>query len=151
MSQSPAWQTPPGAPTGAPGYPGPYLPTVPSGYPPAGVGQIRPTGTCILLYVVTLGIYGWVWYYKVHDEMRNHARDGLGGGVALLLAILVGFVMPFLTASEIGGLYRKNGWLAPVEGVTGCWIFLPIAGPIVWFVKTNDAINAYWRAYGAVG
>jgi hypothetical protein len=59
--------------------------------------------------------------------------------------------MPFLTASEIGGLYRRNGWLPPVEGVTGCWIFLPIAGPIVWFVKTNDAVNAYWRAYGAVG
>jgi Domain of unknown function (DUF4234) len=48
---------------------------------------VRSTGKCILLYLVTLGIYGLVWYYKAHDEMKRHSNQGLGGGVALLLGI----------------------------------------------------------------
>jgi Domain of unknown function (DUF4234) len=115
------------------------------------VGQVRPTGVSILLYIVTIGIYGFVWYYKTHDEMKRHSNEGLGGGVALLLAIFVGFVMPFFSSSEVGKLYSRRGQHPPVTGVTGCWILLPIAGAIVWFVKTNDALNHYWRSLGAPG
>jgi hypothetical protein len=115
------------------------------------VGQVRPTGVSILLYIVTIGIYGFVWYYKTHDEMKRHSNEGLGGGVALLLAIFVGIVMPFFSSSEVGKLYSRRGQHPPVTGVTGCWILLPIAGAIVWFVKTNDALNYYWRSLGAPG
>jgi hypothetical protein len=115
------------------------------------VGQVRPTGVSILLYIVTIGIYGLVWYYKTHDEMKRHSNEGLGGGVALLLAFFVGFVMPFFSSSEVGKLYSRRGQHPPVTGVTGCWILLPIAGAIVWFVKTNDALNYYWRSLGAPG
>jgi hypothetical protein len=61
----------------------------PSGVAVAPVGQIRSTGTCFLLMVVTLGIYGWVWYFKTHEEMKRHTGTGLGGGIALLLGIFV--------------------------------------------------------------
>ena len=54
---------------------------------PGSIGQVRSTGICILLFIVTLGIYGWVWWYKVHDEMKRHTGQGLGGGISLLLAI----------------------------------------------------------------
>jgi hypothetical protein len=115
------------------------------------IGQVRSTGRSILLYIVTLGIYGLVWYYKTHDEMKRHTGQGLGGGIALLLAIFAGFVMPFFSSSEVGQLYSRRGQQPPVTGVTGCWILLPIAGGIVWFVKTNDALNSYWRSLGAAG
>lgn len=122
--------------------------------PTAGpVGKIRSTGTCVLLCVVTLGIYSLVWYFKTHDEMKRHSGDGVGGGLALLLAFLVGIVMPFLTASAVGRLYERRGQKAPVSGVTGLWYLLLawffFVGPIVWFVKTNGALNAYWRSVGA--
>jgi hypothetical protein len=113
------------------------------------VGQIRATGISILLYIVTLGIYGLVYYYKTHDEMKRHSGEGLGGGIALVLAFFVGFVLPFTMASEVGNLYKRAGRAAPVSGVTGLWILLPIAGAIVWFVKTNGALNEYWKSQGA--
>ena len=119
----------------------------------APVGKIRDTGTCFLLVVVTLGIYGWVWYFKTHDEMKRHTGTGLGGGVALLLGIFVGIVMPFLSSHEVGHLYERRGQKPPVSALTGLWALLLgwffFVGVIVWFVKTNGALNAYWRSLGA--
>jgi hypothetical protein len=137
------------------GYGGQPMPPVPAGaqYPPSGpIGRVRGTGVSILLCVVTLGIYALVWYYAVHEEMKRHTGNGLGGGLALVIAIFLGFVSPFLTSSEVGNLYERMGWAKPVSGTTGLW-YLPgafiIVGPIVWFVKTNGALNAYWRSLGA--
>src|SRR4051794_35779193 len=61
----------------------------PPGLGPA--GQVRRTGTCVLLTIVTLGFYTWYWFYKTHDEMKQHTGQGLGGVGALLLAIFLGF------------------------------------------------------------
>jgi len=132
-----------------------YAPPPPSyGITPdvGSVGKIRSTGTCILLYIVTFGIYGIVWYYSTHEEMKRHSGQGLGGVVALLLALFVGIVSPYLSSSEVGGLYTRAGRPAPVTGMTGLWYFPGIfilVGPIVWFVKTNGALNDYWRSVGA--
>jgi hypothetical protein len=119
------------------------------------VGQVRSTGTCVLLTIVTLGFYTWYWYYKTHDEMKRHSGAGLGGGVALLLAIFVGIVMPFLTSHEVGGLYERRGQARPVSAATGLWALLLgwffFVGLIVWFVRTNGALNDYWRSLGAQG
>lgn len=121
---------------------------------PAPIGEVRRTGICILLYIVTFGFYGWYWFYKTHDDMKRHSGTGLGGGIALLLTILVGFVMPYLTSSEVGQLYTRRGQQPPVSGLTGLWYFpgmLILVGPIIWFVKTNGALNDYWRSLGAAG
>lgn len=111
---------------------------------PAVIGKQRGTGACILLTLVTLGIYPLYWYYQVHQELRAHSGAGLGGPIALLLAVVVGAVMPFLTAGEVGGLYGHRGQPEPVSTITGVWILLPLVGAVVWFVKTNAALNRYW-------
>jgi hypothetical protein len=134
-------------PYGAPGY-GQVQPY--SGQ----LGKVRSTGVSILLFIVTLGIYGLVWYYLTHDEMKRHSGEGLGGALALVLAFFVGIVMPFLTSSEVGKLYERRGQQPPVSALTGLWYFpgaIILIGPIVWFVKTNGALNDYWRSLGAVG
>lgn len=155
--QGPTAATPPPPPMPEYGAPSPY------GFVPAtstagvvdnaAVGKIRDTGTCFLLMIVTLGIYGWVWYFKTHDEMKRHTGTGLGGGIALLLGIFVGVVMPFLTSNEVGRLYERRGQKPPVSALTGLWALLLgwffFVGIIVWFVKTNGALNAYWRSLGA--
>lgn len=136
------------------------------GMPPAGghaammatygagsVGKIRSTGVCILLFVVTFGIYSWVWFYKSHSEMKRHSGQGLDGGLALVLAVFVGIVMPYLTSSEVGNLYDRRGLRKPVSAVTGLW-YVPgaviVVGPLIWFVKTNGALNSYWRSLGVL-
>ena len=113
------------------------------------VGHVRSTGTCILLFIVTLGIYGLVWYYKSHDEMKRYSGDGIGGGLALVLGLFINIVMAFLSPSEVGKLYERRGEPAPVSALTGLWVLLPLVGGIVWFVKTNGALNDYWRSVGA--
>ena len=138
------------------GYAGQPMPGVPAGHQwaqPAGpVGKVRGTGVAILLFVVTLGIYGLYYYYATHEEMKRHSGEGLGGVLGLVLSIFVGFVSPFLLSSEVGNLYGRTGRAKPVSGVTGLWAILGaliLVGPIVWFVKTNGALNAYWRSVGA--
>jgi len=119
----------------------------------APVGQVRETGTCILLTVVTLGFYSWYWYFKTHEEMRQHSGQGIGGAVALILAIFVGVVMPFFSSHEVGQLYERRGQERPVTAMTGLWAlllgWLLFIGLIVWFVRTNRALNDYWRSLGA--
>ena len=126
----------------------PVAAAVPRYWPvPLASGRVRGTGTSLLLIVVTFGIYLLVWTFKTHDEMKRHSGEGLGGGVALLLAMTIGFVMPFFTAKEVGELYRRVGLEPPVSGLTGLWYLLGsliLVGPIVWFVKTNGALNRYW-------
>lgn len=112
-------------------------------------GTVRSTAAAMLLYVVTLGFYGLFWYFNVHQEMKRHRGTGLGGGLALVLALFVSVVMPFLTAQEVGELYERQGRRRPVSGLTGLWMFLPLVGGIVWFVKVNGALNDYWRSLGA--
>lgn len=176
--------------------------TVPSWSEPTGdgpIGQIRRTGISILLFAVTLGIYSYVYNYKVHKEMQQHSHRGLGGGIALLLTFVAGIAMPFVTPAEVGSLSTRRGERAPVSGWTGLWVVLPalagygglivaaisaavtststaegtrqissgagagiavgalfavvvaVAGAVTWFVKTNGALNRYWRSVGAEG
>lgn len=116
-------------------------------------GKVRETGTCILLMIVTLGIYGFYWYFKTSEEMKRHSGNGIGGGIALLLAIVVGIVMPFLSSNEVGHLYERRGQKPPVSALTGLWVLLLgwffFVGAIVWFVKTNRALNDYWTSLEA--
>jgi hypothetical protein len=150
VASPPVASPPVASPPPSPGYA--YPPAVPQGYGPGALGRTRGTGICMLLAVVTLGIYPLVWFFKVHDELKRHRGTGLGGGLALVLAIFVGIVMPYLTASEIGEAFEARGQAKPVSGLTGLWYFpgsFLIVGPIVWFVKTNGALNSYWRSLGA--
>lgn len=121
----------------------------------APVGKVRDTGTCFLLTIVTLGFYSLYWYYQTHEEMRQHTGTGIGGVLALVLAFFVGLVMPFLSSNEVGELYQRRGQQPPVSAVTGLWALLLgwffFVGVIVWFVKTNGALNAYWRSLGTGG
>lgn len=159
----PSDSTPPPPP--APGYgeiaaqpPAPAYaaaPPVAPGQMGAGpIGEVRGTGVAILLFIVTFGIYGWYYWYKVHEEMKRHSGQGIGGVVALVLAIFFSIVMPYLTSAEVGGLYKRRGQKEPVSGATGLWYFPGIfilVGPIIWFVKTNGALNDYWKSLGAQG
>jgi hypothetical protein len=153
--QAPYAQAPYGQAPAFPGYTGQPMPPVPAGaqFPQSGpIGKVRSTGVAMLLCIVTFGIYGLVWFYSVHEEMKRHTGNGLGGALALVLAIFIGVASPFLTSSEVGNMYERAGRPKPVSGATGLWYlpgFLIIVGPIVWFVKTNNALNEYWRSLGA--
>lgn len=107
------------------------------------------TGLNILLYIVTCGIWGAVWSYRTHDDLQKYNGDGIGGVVALILALLVGFVVPFTVASETEKMYQREGWQSPIRTIDGLWILLPIIGPFIWYPKAQNALNDFWAAKGS--
>ncbi len=116
---------------------------------PGPLGRTRNPLTCILLAIVTLGIYTFVWVYKTQDEIKRHSDVGIGGGLGLLLYILVHVATYFLVAADVEVLYRRINRPSPVSVLTGFWLFLPLIGSIIWFVKVQRALNEYWMSLGA--
>lgn len=154
----------------APAY-GQYAPA-PAGYAPAGqtpvgyapapagharplgpIGKVRSTWAVIGLSIITFGIYGLFYYFTTYEEMKQHSGEGLGGVLGLVLAIFTGgLVTVFALPNEVGNLYARQGRARPVSATTGLWVLLGsliLVGPLVWLVKTNGALNAYWRSLGA--
>src|SRR4051812_960988 len=117
------------------------------------VGQIRGTWAVIGLSIITFGIYSLYYYFVTHEEMKRHSGEGVGGALGLVLAIVaLGLVTPFLLSNEVGNLYARQGRTRPVSATIGLWVLLGsfiLIGPLVWLIKTNGALNAYWRSVGA--
>jgi hypothetical protein len=103
----------------------------------------------ILLTIVTCGIWAAVWSYRTHDDLQKYNGDGIGGTVALVLALFVGFVIPFTVASETEKMYQREGWESPIKTLDGLWILLPIVGNFVWYFKAQNALNNFWLAKGS--
>jgi Domain of unknown function (DUF4234) len=116
------------------------------------VGKQRSTLLTIVLFVLTLSFSSLYWFAVVHRELRRHSGVGLGGTLAFVVTFFFFPVMPFLTSSEIGAVRSRAGRPAQVSGLTGLWVVpgaLLLVLPLVWFVRTNRALNDYWAGFGA--
>ena len=101
-------------------------------------------GFHIVLFVVTLGFYGWYWAYRTLRETKRRTGQGVGGPLGLVIWILVPAVSAFLIPSEVRRMYDKAGREAPVRGWTGLWLFpfgVLIIPAIIWFVKVQRALD----------
>ena len=113
------------------------------------LGRPRGVGFAILIFIITLGIYGLYWVYKTQEVLKQHTGDGLGGVLGLVVWIIVGAVIAFVIPSEVGKIYAKDGRQSPVTGWTGLWLFpfgIFIIPAIVWFVKVQGSLNRYWQS-----
>jgi Domain of unknown function (DUF4234) len=113
------------------------------------LGRPRGIGFGILMFIVTLGFYGWYWAFKTQEELRQRTGDGLGGVLGLVIWILISPISAFVIPSEIGKMYQRDGQEPPVTGWTGLWLFpfgVFIVPAIVWFVKVQGALNQYWES-----
>ena len=104
-------------------------------------------GFHVVLFVITLGFYGWYWVYRTHREARRQTGRGLGGVLGMLLWILLLPVSAFLIPSEVRRMYAKAGRETPVRALTGLWLFpfgVLIVPAIVWFVKGSTGPSIAW-------
>jgi len=122
----------------------------------------RPLAT-VGLTLVTLGVYGVVWYQRVNAELRDYgsayrddrlaaskpARSVLALVPGLLLLVppivsLVGFVGRVRRAERYGQSELASGWLVAVFTVS--IVFIPA---IPGYVQAT--LNELWRRYPAAG
>ena len=107
------------------------------------------------LTVITVGIYGFVWYFKVNDEGRRYLRDdSIKPGIALL-AIILGWLIivpPFVSVYRTGQRIQRMQDNARVtqrtEPVLGLIAFLVYSLHVPYY---QSGLNKVWDAYGAAG
>ena len=114
------------------------------------VGETRSIGLSILWMVLTLGIYGYIWTYKTHEEIKRYSKNGVGGVLGLVIYLVISPVTFFVVPSELRYMCEElDSGKSPVRGLTGLWFLLPLIGAIVWFVNVQGALNSYWESKGA--
>jgi hypothetical protein len=114
--------------------------------------KIRSPLGAFLLAIVTLGIYYWVWYYKINRELRDFGID-VRPGIALLAITLGGILIvpPFVsiwrTFKRIKEAQKQAGLEEHVNHVLGFILFLiavillPVEIPYA-----QSHLNRLWRA-----
>jgi hypothetical protein len=114
------------------------------------LGETRQIALCFLWFILTIGIYGFYWVYKTHEEIKRYSGNGIGGVLGLVIYFVIAPVTFFVVPSEVRYMYEDlDGNTSPVRGIYGLWILLPIVGPIIWFVQVQGALNRYWESKGA--
>ena len=122
---------------------------------PDGIGYKRrnPWGV-FLLTMVTIGIYGIVWYYKVNNELRNYGvqNDPAVATLAITLGgilIVPPFVSYYKTAARIQTAQERAGASERMIPVLGLVLTLVIGTFALVYYQSQ--INKAWDALAAAG
>lgn len=74
------------------------------------------------LSIITIGIYFFVWYYKINDELRRFEHDDTISPVRSLMAIIFGWLIivpPFIamynTAKHVRSAEQRAGVMQQLE------------------------------------
>jgi hypothetical protein len=113
------------------------------------IGKRRSIGLVIVLTIVTFGIWTIVWSYQNGEELKQHARAGIGGIGYLFITMLLSPLTMFLLAGEVEQIYRRQGKEPPITTLWGLWFLLPLIGNLIWYIRIQQAINDEWTAHGA--
>ena len=124
------------------------------------IGEERGVGLAIVLTVLTCGIYGLVWLYKMGDELNAHEGKGrISPGVDVLLSLVTcGLWYIFLMykyPSVLHDLSVEEG--GPVSDVSVICLVLALLGGIIPFggliaaAILQSEINKHWEAHRSSG
>ena len=107
----------------------------------------RSIGVCILLSIVTCGIYGLYWFICLTDESNAVAGEqGTSGGMALLLSIVTCGIYYFYWSYKLGEKMDKARTYNNVApGSLGIvFLLLSIFGlGIITYTLAQNEINKY--------
>lgn len=111
------------------------------------LGQDRRVWRCLVLYLVTLGIWRRVWLHRVNKELDGHDALGLRHGLnAFLLCLPVGgpTVVTAQTAARTARMLRGSGipygrpWLVYLATL------VPILGNLFFIAWQQGRLNRFW-------
>jgi hypothetical protein len=113
------------------------------------IGTPSPTGKTILLTIVTFGVYGIIWLCRQREDLKRYNGNGIGGVLAVVIALVFGIASPFILANEVQQAYEREGQQSPIKTTAAFWVLLPLAGMLIFYLKVQEAINDFWVARGA--
>jgi hypothetical protein len=116
-------------------------------------GKTRNPWGVWLLTFVTLGIYGYYWYYKINEEVRDYEQTIKVDPTLSLLAILFGGILCLIppiisiinTGSRIQQAQKAAGASERCSG--GIGLLLALIGGFH-HVYYQSQINKVWDRYG---
>jgi hypothetical protein len=123
------------------------------------LGRIRSPLAPFGLGLITFGIYGFVWIYKILQEMRTHANraDITSGAMAIGLlfvpifdifwAIYLWFRIPSCVNIMKASCGHEQARLNSAIGLVN---LVPIIGYIISTSAIQSSLNDHWRAHGAI-
>jgi hypothetical protein len=117
--------------------------------------KIRSIVWVIVLEIITLGIYGFAWWYFIHRELRDYGRTksttelGTSPGTSLL-AITLGalVIVPLLVSvyncfKRVQAAQRLAG-ITPINGWIGLVLFLVFYPALMGYMQSG--LNPVWQA-----
>lgn len=103
------------------------------------------------LSIITIGIYGFVWYYKINNEARRYlGDDSIKPGVSVLavtlgvLLIVPPYVSIYRTGERIQRMQEKAGVTSQVSAALGLLGAFVVALYIPYY---QEHLNRIWRRY----
>jgi hypothetical protein len=117
--------------------------------------KIRSVVWVIVLELVTLGIYGFFWWYFIHRELRDYGRAknttelGTSPGTSLLaitlglLIIVPAIISIFRGFKRVQAAQRLNG-IEPINGWIGLILFLVFYPALMGYMQSG--LNSVWQA-----
>jgi hypothetical protein len=118
------------------------------------LGKTRGPLAVWLLALITVGIYGWVWYYKINRELRDYnGQIMVSPGVALCNVTIIGAVTAGIAAIvsfcftgnriDRATRFAGAGSCSPVAGIL---LQVFVFGTGVCYYQSR--LNRVWAAHG---
>ncbi|RFS82769.1 DUF4234 domain-containing protein [Actinomadura spongiicola] len=119
----------------------------------AGLNMKRrnPVGAWLGLPIITFGIYGLVWFYKVHVELHEYDRRTENAATNALLSMLLGFltlgIWPLIMYVKLGGriadAQRAAGLQPSCSGGMGFLLGILGFGVLYYQIQLNKVVDRY--------
>jgi hypothetical protein len=120
-------------------------------------GQTYPKRSPLVvlgLVLITIGIYGFYWYYKVNEEIKRYTGDQTISPSRSLLAVIPGFLLivpPFIayynTANHIVRMQEQRGIGSQISPA-----LVVILGLVIWIgmaAYVQEHLNRVWESAAA--
>ncbi|GLZ04667.1 hypothetical protein Acsp03_21330 [Actinomadura sp. NBRC 104412] len=125
-----------------------HAPVVATGY---NMKRRNPLGAWLGLPIITLGIYGLVWFYKVHAELFAYDRRTGDAATNALLSLIFGFItlgiwpliMYVKLAGRISQAQRAAGLQPTCSGGIGFLLGLIGFGVLYYQIQLNKVVDRY--------
>ena len=140
-------------PPSVPGTPGLGYPVPPQESVAAGLAMKRrnPFAAWLGLPLITLGIYHFVWYYKIHKEMAEFDRRRaipIAGPMLVLLFLGWTIIAPLISYNNAGKRIQTaqtSAGLVASCSPTMCWVLWFAFGLNTWYMQNqlNKIVDRY--------